>query len=246
VIALAGFLVAGCGDDEDATPTDTGTVTAPVETTTVKAYWLLDGKVWPVHRDVEDSDAVGAALGELLTGPTAQEETDLEMSTAIPTDTVGGELEVTDGVASVKLSSELSNEALAQVVYTLTQFPMVESAEINGETYTRADFEDQTPAILVESPLAFEEVTSPVRATGTANTFEATFQYELTDTDGRIVDEDFVTATSGTGTRGTFELTTDDFTVPFDGIGALIVYELSAKDGTTRLHLVEIPLKMSD
>ncbi len=130
-------------------------------------------------------------------------------------------------------------------MYTLTQFETVESVRIGDKSYTRADFEDLTPAILVESPLPFEEVTSPLRVTGTANTFEATFQYELTDTDGRIVDEDFVTATSGTGTRGTFDFTTDEFTVPFDGVGALIVYELSAEDGQTRLHLVEIPLKMS-
>jgi hypothetical protein len=45
-------------------------------------------------------------------------------------------------------------------------------------------------------------VTSPVHVTGTANTFEANFQYELTDTDGRIVDQNFVTATSGTGPAG--------------------------------------------
>ena len=80
--------------------------------------------------------------------------------------------------------------------------------------------------------------------TGTANTFEATFNYELTDTDGKIVDHDFVTATSGTGTRGTFDFTTKPYTVPFDGIGSLVVFELSAKDGS-RINLVEIPLKMS-
>ena len=85
--------------------------------------------------------------------------------------------------------------------------------EIDGERLTRADFEDYTPAILVESPLPFQDVTSPVRASGTANTFEANFNYELTDTDGRIVDENFVTATSGTGTRGTFEFTTKPFTI---------------------------------
>ena len=79
--------------------------------------------------------------------------------------------------------------------------------------------------------------------TGTANTFEANFQYELTDTDGLIVDQNFVTATSGTGTRGTFDFATEAFTVPFDGVGALIVFESSAKDGS-RINLVEIPLRM--
>ena len=50
-----------------------------------------------------------------------------------------------------------------------------------------------------------------------------------------------MTATSGTGTRGTFE-----FTVPFefDGVGELIVFESSAKDGS-RINLVEIPLRMT-
>jgi hypothetical protein len=154
------------------------------------------------------------------------------------------ELDVADGTARLTLSAELSDEPLAQVVYTLTQFPTVRSVEVQGDTFTRADFEDETPPVLVESPLSFEDVTSPVHATGTANTFEATFSYEVTDTDGRIVDENFVTATSGTGTRGTFDFTTDPFTVPFDGVGSLIVFEHSAKDGS-RMNIVEIPLRMT-
>jgi hypothetical protein len=126
----------------------------------------------------------------------------------------------------------------------MTQFSDTDSAEVDGVNYTRADFEEQTPPVLVESPLSFEEVASPVTATGTGNTFEATFHYTLTDTDGLIVDENFVTATSGSGTRGTFEFTTDAYTVPFDGIGSLIVFERSAEDGS-KVNIVEIPLRMS-
>ena len=51
----------------------------------------------------------------------------------------------------------------------------------------------------------------------------------------------FVTATSGTGTRGTF-----DFTIPFEapnGLGKLVVFERSAADGS-RIHEVEIPLTL--
>ena len=88
-----------------------------------------------------------------------------------------------------------------------------------------ADFEDETPIILVESPLPFEHVTSPLRVTGTANTFEATFNYDLVDSAGKVIATHFVTATSGSGTRGTF-----DFTVPYTvskpGLGKLVVYEL--------------------
>jgi hypothetical protein len=245
LVVAAAFLVTGCGGDDDSSSTDTATTTAPAETVTLRVYFLRDGMVWPVAREIEETEAVAtAALEELLVGPTAQETADLDLSTAIPSGTELDGLEVTDGVATVELTAEMPDDALAQVVYTLTQFPTVESVEIQEKTYTRADFEEQTPAVLVESPLSFERVTSPLRVTGTANTFEATFNYELTDTDGLIVDKNFVTATSGTGTRGTFDFTTGPFTVPFDGVGALIVFEFSAKDGS-RINLVEIPLRMT-
>lgn len=242
VLALAGC---GGGDDGATTGTET-TTTAPAETTDVRVYWLYEGKVWPVSREIDDTaTAATGALEQLLLGPTDEEEVQFEFSSALP-DGVELELvEVRDGVARVELSGDLSEEALAQVVYTASQFPAVETVEIRGERYTRADFEDLTPAILVESPLYFQDVGNPVRATGTANTFEATFQYELTDTDGRIVDSNFVTATSGTGTRGTFDFTTKEYEIPFDGVGALFVYELSAKDGS-RINLREIPVRMSE
>ena len=163
---------------------------------------LRDGKVWPVSRELPATDPEAAAAAELLDGPSAEEVSELDATTAIPADTRIEDVQIADGVASVTVSADLSTEALAQVVYTLTQFPTIDSVEIDGKTYTRADFEDQTPAILVESPLPFEAVTSPIRAAGTANTFEATFNYEIVDADGKVVDENFVTATSGTGHVG--------------------------------------------
>ena len=78
--------------------------------------------------------------------------------------------------------------------------------------------------------------------TGTADTFEATFDYDLLDPAGKVLSHHFVTATSGSGTRGTF-----DFTIPFeapDGLGKLVVYERSAADGS-KIHVVEIPLTLA-
>jgi germination protein M len=234
-------LVAGCGGgDTEAEPTDPDTGKG----TAVSVYWLREGKVWPALRIVAPAESVAsAAVLALFQGPTEQEGTELGLTTGIPDAGEAPDVSVEDGVALVQYDVQIVDEALAQVVYTLTQFPTVERVEIQERIVTRADFEDETPAILVESPLSFEEVSSPLRVTGTANTFEANFQYELTDTDGRIVDQNFVTATSGTGTRGTFDFTTDAFTVPFDGVGELIVFESSAKDGS-RINLVEIPLRM--
>lgn len=244
VVALAaGFALVGCGDGaEEATTTDT--TTTSVESARLRVYFLRDGQVWPVAREVGDVLFDDIALDQLVAGPNA-DEMQLGLETALP-EGLEADVTVEDGVATVELESatELTREALAQIVYTETALPLVESVAIGGESYVRADFEEETPSVLVESPLPFEEVTSPIRATGTANTFEATFHYTLTDTDGLIVDENFVTATSGTGTRGTFEFTTDEFTVPFDGIGALIVFERSAEDGS-KMNIVEIPLRMS-
>jgi germination protein M len=243
LVFVVALVAAGCGGGDDAQTTTTVTTTAPAETTAFRVYFLRDGKVWPVSRKVEKTEAVArAALDELVKGPTDQEADDLGMTSAIPQGTEVDDVSIESGVATVDLSAELPEEALAQAVYTLTQFSTVESVQTQGRRQTRGDFEDVTPTILVESPLPFEEVTSPLHASGTANTFEATFNYEVTDTDGKIVETDFVTATSGTGTRGTFDFIAP-FTVPFDGVGELIVFELSAKDGS-RIHLVEIPLRM--
>jgi Immunoglobulin-like domain of bacterial spore germination/Sporulation and spore germination len=242
VLPLA-LLLGGCAGGDDAAEETTGSVTVTLPAfSTARVYWLRDGKVWPVAREVQASgEHAAAVLDELLAGPTEDEE-ELGFTTAVPE---GADVSLSESdELSVDGLGEPFDAGVAQIVFTLTELPGLKSVEIDGQSYTRADFEEQTPSVLVESPLPFEEVSSPLRVTGTANTFEATFNYELTDTDGKIVDEHFVTATSGTGTRGTFEFTTKPFTVPFDGIGSLIVFERSAEDGS-RIHVVEIPLRMT-
>jgi hypothetical protein len=56
---------------------------------------------------------------------------------------------------------------------------------------------------------------------------------------GKKVYEHFATATSGSGTRGTY-----DVSIPVAGKGAgkLVVYESSAENGQP-LHRVEVPLR---
>jgi hypothetical protein len=83
-------------------------------------------------------------------------------------------------------------------------------------------------------------VTSPLAARGTANTFEATFQLEMRNSSGVPVASRFVTATSGSGERGTF-----DATIAFPHTGGpltLVAYERSAANGKP-IHLVRIPLQ---
>jgi germination protein M len=247
--ALAAVILAfaGCGGGDD--PGAASETTS--ETIELKVYCLKNGQLWPVRRVVPFTESVErAALDELLRSPSDQEFQEFGLRNySAPSDGALQGLEIEGSLARVESTTDLREDGLGQIVFTLTQFPAITSVEIampgGTRTYRRSDFEKFTPPILVEDPLAYTEVTSPLRVTGTANTFEATFAYELTDTDGRIVDEDFVTATSGTGTRGTFEFTTKPFEVPFDGFGALIVFERSAKDGS-RVNLVEVPLRMSN
>ena len=127
-------------------------------------------------------------------------------------------------------------------MFTLSQFAPTRPVVVDGKPYRRSDFEDLTPAILVEEPLPFARVSAPLRLRGTANTFEATFEYELLDPAGKVLTHHFVTATSGSGTRGFY-----DVKIPFEapnGLGKLEVYELSAADGS-RTHEVEIPLTLA-
>jgi Immunoglobulin-like domain of bacterial spore germination/Sporulation and spore germination len=239
IVAVLALVACGGGDGGESTATTTA---PPAEKLTLRAYFLRDGKVQPVARELPRTTAVaGAALGLLAGGPTARERNDLGLTSALP-EPGGDRLELRDGVLHFDSRASYTRDALAQLVYTLTQFPTVKAVEVGGKRYTRADFEEETPLILVESPLPFQTVTSPLHANGTANTFEATFQYDLIDPEGRIAKHNFVTATSGNGVRGTFDFT-QQFEVDKSGLGKLIVYEISAEDGR-RTHLVEIPIDL--
>ena len=218
LLALVAVVAAGCGSTKTVTVTTTRTVTVtttPAAEKTVRVYFMRDGKVGPVSRKLATVDSA-SLLAAIDSGPSAAER-------------------------GIGFTQGEATERTAEEVYTLSQFDPAKPVTIGGKSYTRADFEDLTPAILVESPLPFASVTSPLRVWGTANTFEATFDYELLDPAGKVLSHHFVTATSGSGTRGTF-----DFTVPFEapnGLGKLVVFEESAADGS-RIHQVEIPLML--
>jgi germination protein M len=190
----------------------------------------------------------------------------VEVTTAIPDGTALLDLALSDGVATVDLSEEYASGGgsagmfarLAQVVYTLTQFPTVEGVEfrLDGEPVetfssegieldgpqTRKDFEDQLPAIVVEEPSAGDEVAAPMRVSGTANVFEATVSIRLVTTEGKKLADTFTTATCGTGCRGDFTEKVD-FEVAEPTEAVLEVYEASAEDGSA-IHVERIPVTL--
>jgi germination protein M len=96
------------------------------------------------------------------------------------------------------------------------------------------------PVRVVRPSTTGEPVRGPVRIRGTADTFEAVFRLRITDATGRTAADVMVTATSGTGTRSTF-----DVTVPYrarrGGPGLLTVTRLSPEDGR-RVTVGTVPL----
>jgi hypothetical protein len=220
----------------------------------------------PVFRQTPATgDANMLAVELLLQGPTADEIAGLPaMHTAIPEGTTLLGLRVDSGVATVDLSSEFDDGGgsasmfarLAQVVFTVTRAAQVDEVAffMDGEPVTvfssegigldqpqtQADYYDFLPAIFVGSPAWGEPVTSPIQVEGLSNVFEAVSQTMLTDDDGLALFEETVMASCGTGCWGAWEVSVP-YTVERDQVGALIVWEYSAKDGS-RINIREYPI----
>ena len=250
------------------TPTSTvKPTTSPTSGTTetmVTAPYLLKGeKITPVHREVSKSLGVAAAaMNALLQAPTDAEKA-AGLSTTIPPGTKLLALKIVNGIATVDLSKEFESGGgtlsmtarLAQVVFTLTQFSsidavtfMIDHKKVStfggegimiGTPQTRADYEELSPAILIEWPAVGDTSKSPLVVKGTANVFEAVFQVQILDSAGKIIVKKTVSASAGTGTRGTFSAV-----VPFStssATGTLKAFSLSPKDGKPE-NVVTVPL----
>lgn len=247
-------------------PTSSTTATTPA-TMDVRVYFMQGDKIGVAHRTITATQQVAtAAMTELLAGPTASDSA-AGLTTAIPSGTLLLGINIAGGTATVDLTGafaggggSLSMTArLAEVTYTLTQFPTITGVDfrLDGKAVTvfggegiildhpatRTGFESLTPAILVEFPGRGWAVETPLRVAGTANVFEAQFQAEITLSGGRVIATKSIQATSGTGTRGTFD-TTISFPSSARGPATLTVFDTSAKDGS-RIDVVTIPLELA-
>ena len=252
--------------DADPDPTPSPTVSpTPVETTTVEV-WFYDpnGALFQSSRSVALPAVAGGAIEELLAGPEAAESA-AGLITGVPEGTTLRGITIHEGVATVDLSDAftdqetpaLAAERLSQVVYTLTQFASIDSVRfrIDGtpltnlggfeldRPQTRADFAFAVPAILVQSPGIGDRVSSPVAISGTADVFEAVVSIEIRDANGTVLSSAFTMATCGTGCRGTFA-TTVRYDVNHTQPGTIVVFEVSAKDGSPQ-NVVRIPVTLT-
>ncbi len=248
--------------------TENGTETEPAAATVAYQVWFTDAEgLFVTYRTEEATPRVGtAALESLLEGPDSFEE-DYGLRTAIPDGTQLLGLEIGDGIARADLSSEFESGGgsasmqarLAQVVYTLTQFPTVEGVlfSLDGEPIdvlggegvvidhplTRRDYAELLPAILVTSPALNQSVGSPVVIRGSANVFEANVGIEILDQNGDVLADTFTTATCGSGCRGTFRARVA-FEVDREQMGTIVVHDDDAAGTGTYPHEVRIPVRL--
>jgi immunoglobulin-like protein involved in spore germination/sporulation and spore germination protein len=244
--------------------TETGTETEPPSSNVTYQVWFeSDDGLFVTYRTEPSTPRVGtAAMESLLEGPDSFEE-GYGLTTAIPDETQFLGLSIADGIARVDLTSEFEsggnvaslNRRLAQVVYTLTQFPTVKGVlfsldgvqtcvpNVCDKPMTRRDYADQLPAILVTSPALNQEVSGSVLIRGSANVFEANVGIQILDENGEVLVETFTTATCGTGCRGTYRITVP-FEVDHEQEGTIVVHDDDAAGTGSFPNEVRIPVRL--
>ena len=223
-----------------------------------------DPKLFAGHRSAQTLAVGRAALEELLAGPTPDDGS--HVTSAVPGQTRLLGLNIEDGLATVDLSSEFESGGgslsmqmrLAQVVFTLTQFPSVDAVEfrLDGEPVSvfsgegivldgpvdRDDYADLMPAILVDRPTPGAQISSPVTVSGSANVFEANVTVRVFDAAGKEIARTFTTATCGSGCRGDFSVTLAFPAQPADSEGLVVVEDDDAAGMGFPPHQVQVPV----
>jgi hypothetical protein len=223
LLLLLASLATGCGSSGTTTVTaDTTTAQVPVSPapTAVTVFRVQDGKLHAEVSQVPHTNAVASsALGALG---------------------LAASVTISGGTARVALDHASANE-IAEIVYTLTQFPSIERVDVAGRTgLTRADFAAYVSPILVESPGTGAAVPLTIKVSGSASVFEATLVVELVR-DGKVLDKHTVTASEGAPGRGTFQTT---LRAPSPGHATVSAYAPSAEDGSPQ-HQVDVPLTVT-
>jgi hypothetical protein len=238
--------------------------TLPAEEANVALYFVRAEHLTVVGRNVSSWDGV-PVMDALLAGPTAAEAAS-GVTSMIPAGTKVLGVDVQGSEATVDLDPKFEsgggtlsmNLRVAEVVYTLTQLPDVDSVRfrIDGEPRDmiggegimvdgvgRTDFADNAlPGILLEAPFDGSPLARPISIGGMTNTFEATVNYQVLTPDGTVIVEGFTTATCGTGCWGNFFQELPPLPAGTTGPVILRVFDYSEADGTTMLDVTEITL----
>jgi hypothetical protein len=145
-----------------------------------------------------------------------------------------GSVTIAAGTATVGIA-KATDPRVAEIVYTLTQFPTVKRVDVAGRSgLTRDDFASYMPPIFVETPAAGAIVPTTFHVAGSASVFEATLVVRLVR-NGAVVSRQTVTASEGAPGRGTFDATFH----ATPGNATIQAFAPSAADGTPQ-HEVDV------
>jgi hypothetical protein len=218
----------------------TATATTAARRTVVTVFLLRDGALTGVRREVPHTLGVArASLEQLLAGPTQAESRD-GLTTAIPAGTALRGITLAGGTITVDVTGGFSSSSgdpglrVAQVVYTATQFATVHAVQLEldgaplGSPQGRADLDQQAPQILLDTPTTGQQASCPLHVSGSADTPEGALTAELRGSDGALLVKKDLTASSGSGVRGSFATT---LRCHATGAATLTVYALSEEDG---------------
>jgi germination protein M len=237
-----------------------------VQSTVSYEVWFAQGEsLFVTYRTQDRTPRIGtAAVEALLAGPN-EFERGYGLTSAIPGGTELLGLTIEDGVARVDLTSEFESGGgtlsmqmrLAQIVYTLTQFPTVKGVvfSLDGEQVDvlggegviidqplrRRDYGDLLPAILVTGPTLGQTLSHLFGVFGSANVFEANVTVALLDSTGKEIFRTFTTATCGSGCRGRFAAS-GQYKVNEEQPGTIVVHDDDAAGVGRPPHEVRIPV----
>lgn len=254
---------AGGGQSPAPVPTATSPQSAAGQVS-LQAWFTRQGKLFGTQRGVPATASVGrTALDQLLAGPSAAESA-AGLRSLIPAGTQLLGLTISSGTATVDLSSSFTSAAspstmplrIAQVVYTLAQFPSVTGVQfkVDGQgvtvlggvpvqsPQTTAMYDGYLPAITVQNPVIGAQLSSPVTVSGTANVFEAVVSVRILDSAGNQIARTFSTASCGTGCRGGYSIPVS-YTVTRAEPGTIEVFESSPENGQpVNVQLIPVTL----
>ncbi|HEY7261139.1 MAG TPA: Gmad2 immunoglobulin-like domain-containing protein [Trebonia sp.] len=231
----------------------------------LQTWFTRQGKLFGSQHGVPATVSVGrAALDQLLAGPSSAEYA-AGLRSQIPAGTQLLGLTISSRTATVDLSSSFVSAAspsamplrIAQVVYTLAQFPTVTGVQfkIDGQgvtvlggvpvqdPQTTAMYDGYLPAITVQNPAIGEQVSSPVTVSGTADVFEAVVSVRILDSAGNQIARTFSTASCGTGCRGGYSVPVS-YSVTREQPGTIEVFESSPMDGQP-VNVQQIPVTLA-
>jgi hypothetical protein len=185
------------------------------------------------------------------------------VTTAIPAGTELRGISIRDGVATLDVTTGFARRdgwrsmrlRMAQVTYTLTQFPTVRSVRLKvagryvtaiggvpvPTPMTRGDFEGLLPAIIIASPLIGEHLPGILRVNGNADVPGGYLWARLVNDRGLVIARWSGRATCSDGCRGGFWATLP-FSVGRSQVGAVIVSSADPDGDGYPQHSVRVPV----